>query len=331
MELVTEPDIHSPEQVAAFGRELQLILRYLGVSDADMEKGQLRVEPNISIAPVGSTKLGNKVEVKNINSFRAAQDATAFEFKRQREVIEGGGKISQENRGWDDVKRITVSQRSKEDAHDYRYFPEPDIPPFETSAFNLDELRASISELPQAKRERFTKEYSLSPALVDGLVAEPALAGYFEAAASELGTEVSVKSYANLANYLTSDLRGLLNETGTAFGALKIKPEGFADLVALIETGKIMSRQAKDILRIMFETGDDPHAILEREGLETVSDTGEIGKVVVEVLIEQPKAVADLRAGKEVSLQFLVGQAMKKLKGRGNPEVLKEEIKKQVE
>lgn len=331
MELVTEPDIHTPEQVAAFGRELQLILRYLGVSDADMEKGQLRVEPNISVAPVDSAKLGNKVEVKNINSFRAAQDASAYEFERQKKILEEGGVISQENRGWDDVKRVTVSQRSKEDAHDYRYFPEPDIPPFETGAFNLEELRDSIGELPQAKRERFQKEYSLSSALADGLVADPALAGYFEQAASELGTEISVKSYANLANYLTSDLRGLLNETGTAFAAMKVTPENFADLVALIEEGKIMSRQAKDILRIMFESGDDPRAILEREGLETVSDVGELQKVVAEVLAEQPKAAGDLKAGKEASLQFLIGQAMKKLKGRGHPEALMEEFKKQLE
>lgn len=330
MELVTEPDIHSAEQVAAFGRELQLILRYLEVSDANMEKGQLRVEPNISIAPVDSAMLGKKVEVKNINSFRAAQDASLYEFKRQEEILEAGGTVPQENRGWDDVKRITVSQRSKEDAHDYRYFPEPDIPPFETAIFDPEDMRRHLPELPKEKRERFMREYGLSDKQTEVVVQDRSLSDFFEAAVSELKEDIRTGSIPALYNYLASDFRGLLNETGTAFADIKINPESFADLVALLQEGRIMSRQAKDILRKMFETGEDARSIFEREEMATVSDEGALNATIAEVVAENAKAAQDYKAGKEASMQFLVGQAMRKLKGKANPETLKELFKKKL-
>jgi aspartyl-tRNA(Asn)/glutamyl-tRNA(Gln) amidotransferase subunit B len=317
MELVTEPDLKSADEVVAFARELQLILRYLGVSDADMERGQMRIEANVSI------NMGVKTELKNINSFRFAKDAIEYEIKRQREALEKGEEIKQETRGWDEAKHKTISQRSKEEAHDYRYFPEPDLPPFETNVFDIEKLREELPELPAQKRVRLAKEYGLSEAQVEVLVAEPALANYFEEAVSELRSQKSDVGCQVLFNYLTSDLRGLMNESDTAFGDLRVDPEHLAHLVALIELGKIGSRQAKDVLRKIFETGLDPEDIVKSEGLETVSDASELEVVVNDVLDENPKAIEDYKKGKAASLQFLIGKAMGKLTGRGNPETLR--------
>ncbi len=327
MELVTEPDFRSAEQVTEFARELRRILRYLGVSEADMEKGQLRIEANVSL------NMGPKVELKNINSFRAVGGAIAYELKRQEEVLESGGQVAHETRGWDDAKQASYSQRSKEEAHDYRYFPEPDLPPFETAGFDLEALRAGLPEMPQAKEARFAREFGLSGTQAAILVDDKPLADFFEAAVSELASETephanSEKKPAHLVyNYLTSDLLGYLAEKGQTLSETKMTPENLADLIAMIVKGKIMSRQAKDILRKSAETGEDPQTILEAEGLHTISDEGEIRKILVEVIGENPKAVEDYKKGKEASVQFLVGQAMKKLKGRGNPEQLKELIR----
>lgn len=325
MELVTEPDIRSGEQALRFAEELQKILRYLGVSDADMEKGQMRVEANVSL------DMGQKVELKNINSFKAVGAAIAYEIKRQKEILQSGGEIEHETRGWDEVKQKTVSQRSKEEAHDYRYFPEPDLPPFEPHVvFDLEDLKRHLPELPQAKRERFMRELGLSSEQVNILVGDKRLADFFEEAVSELATrgELTTSTIEKepkelLFNYLTSDLLGLVAASGADFGGIKVKPEGMAHLVDLIADGKIGSRQAKDILKKMFETGDDPDAIMRAEDLETVSDSGELENAVREVVAENPKAAEDYKKGKEASIQFLVGQAMKKLRGRGNPEQLK--------
>ena len=328
MELVTEPDIKSAEQAVEFAKELQLILRYLGVSDADMEKGHLRIEPNVSLATRGENDewvLGTKTELKNINSFRAVAEGIAYELKRQEEVLEKGERVTQETRGWDEQNKKTVSQRSKEDAHDYRYFPEPDIPPFVPGElFDLESLKRSLPELPAHRRSRFMKEYELTEVQADILVWNSEMSAFFEAAISELDEEVGTPAVLSAFNYLTSDLRGIMNETGTSFDKLKINPENFADLIALLQEGKIGSRQAKDILQFMFETGEDPREIMTREGLETVQDSLAIETVVKEVITEQPKAVEEYKQGKDATLQFLVGQAMKKLKGAGSPEILKE-------
>ncbi len=328
MELVTEPDLHSGNEVANFARELQLILRYLKVSDADMEKGQLRIEPNISVASFGSSELGTKVEVKNINSFRAAMGAVEYEAKRQADVLEKGEKVIQENRGWSEGKQATVSQRSKENAQDYRYFPEPDLPPFcPGEVFDLEVMKASLPELPDVKRERFVRQFSLTAAQADALVATPQVAEFYENAESELSlrdkNEVNVQNKAQaqalLFNYLTSDLKGLLNETGVDWGECKVNPEELAHLVDLIADGKIASRQAKDILRAMVETGEDPEDLLGSLGLQTISDAGELQRIVAEVIAQNEKSVADFKAGREASLQFLIGQAMGRLKGKANP------------
>lgn len=338
MELVTGPDLRSAEEVVAFARELQLILRYLGVSDADMEKGQMRIEANVSI------NMGTKTELKNINSFRFAKEAIEYELKRQAEALERGEKIMQETRGWDENKKKTVSQRSKEEAHDYRYFPEPDLPPIHIVVdgraspaeaggppdiwFDLEKLRAEIPELPQAKRVRFAKEYGIDGKKAEILVEDPAIAEFFEEYASELeGFLPGAKPGAGL-EYLLNDLRGIISETGTAFADLKIEPEHLAHLEALIRKGIIGSRQAKEALRKMFETGVDPEDIVKSEGLETVSDSVELEKVVKVVLEENPSAVADYKKGKTASMQFLVGKAMAVLKGRGNPGALKDILEK---
>ncbi len=327
MELVTDPDIKNAEQAVTFGKELRLILRYLGVSDADMEKGHMRLEANVSISK--TSKLGTKVEVKNINSFRSLGSAIDYEIKRQEEVLEKGGKVSQETRGWDDVKQKTFSQRSKEEAHDYRYFPEPDLPPMEpTKIFDIEDMKRHLPELPSAKRERFQKEFGLSAQQTSVLVDDKNLAGYFEAAVGELAIDenrnvAEKRTEELLFNYLTSDLSGLMNEFETRFSEIKINPGQFASLINLISTAKIMSRQAKDILRKMFDTGESPEDIISREGLETVSDEGSIKTVALEVMAENPKAIEDFKKGKTASLQFLVGKTMAKLRGRGNPEAIR--------
>jgi len=334
MELVTDPDITNAEQAVAFGKELRLILRYLGVSDADMEKGHMRLEANVSISK--TSKLGTKVEVKNINSFRSLGSAIDYEIKRQEEVLEKGDKIIQETRGWDDVKQKTFSQRAKEEAHDYRYFPDPDLPPLEpTKVFDIEDMRRHLPELPPAKRERFQKEFGLSAQQASALVDDKNLADFFEASVSELArnenkSTVEKSAEELLFNYLTSDLSGLLNESGTGFPEIKINPEQFASLINLISGAKIMSRQAKDILRKMFETGEDPEDILSREGLGMVSDEGSIKAVVAEILGENQKAIDDFKKGKTASLQFLVGKTMAKLRGRGNPEAIRKIIEQEL-
>ncbi len=351
MELVTEPDITSAEQVREFAQELQLILRCLGVSDADMEKGHMRIEANVSIQDSrwefvqglglksgrggwffrgdasNESSLNARVELKNINSFKAARDATAYELKRQEEALREGKKITQETRGWDEAGQKTVSQRSKEEAHDYRYFPEPDIPPFATSVFEPERLARELPELPAGKRARFAKEYGLDAKQVELLVSEPALAEYFEESASEYASLVSpssVISHQLLVNYLTSDLRGLMIEKGIEFDALRVTPEHFAHLVSLAAEKKITSRQAKDMLRKMLESDEDPEDILRDEASQSVSDEGKLRQVVEMVLVANPQAIADYKKGKVQSLQFLVGKAMGELKGKGNPETLRE-------
>ncbi len=367
MELVTEPDIKNGEQAVKFARELQLIMRYLGISDADMEKGQMRVEVNISLMPtnkdanntnIGENSrniMGTKVEIKNLNSFRAVGESIDYEIKRQTEILEKSEEVRQETRGWDDAHKKTVSQRSKEEAHDYRYFPEPDLPilslrPTESEAeaqqngaprsfarsekggvaagFDLEELKISIPELPMTKRERFAKEYGLTPNQAEILVEDRDFAQYFEESSSELRTKLPIPDYNLLANYLLSDIKGLMNEQKTVIKELNVTPENFADLIVLISQGEISSRLAKDILKEMFLTGLDPHQIIKDKGLTKISDNTIIEQIIDEVIKENPKAVEDYKKGKENALQFLIGQAMAKLKGRSNPDDIKNILKK---
>jgi len=329
MELVTEPDIKSAEEAVRFAQELQLILRYLGVSGADMEKGQMRIEANVSVGrwSRGVWRTGSKVEVKNINSFRAVRDAIDFEVARQSKVMNSRKEVRHETRGWDESKKATVSQRAKEEAHDYRYFPEPDLPPIKISeSFDLNNIKMSIPELPDKKRDRFKREFGLDSQKTEFLTSDVCLADYFEDAISELEAMDKTADPKVLVNYLISDLTGLLNESKTNFRDIKVSPERLAHLVVLISQGKIGSRQAKDILKKMFESGTDPETIINEEGLETVSDSNVILRVIKEIIKENKKAVDDYKKGKEASLKFLVGQAMSKLNGRADPNRLREII-----
>ncbi|PIR89549.1 MAG: Asp-tRNA(Asn)/Glu-tRNA(Gln) amidotransferase subunit GatB [Candidatus Harrisonbacteria bacterium CG10_big_fil_rev_8_21_14_0_10_40_38] len=332
MELVTEPDIRNADDAVAFAKELQLILRYLSVSYADMDRGQMRVEANVSLGKIhdGELVFGTKVEVKNINSFRAVHDAIEYELQRQRMVLEEGGEVKHETRGWNESSRETVSQRTKEEAHDYRYFPEPDLPPLDLSRFPLNDIKLSIPELPAQKRIRFAKEFDLSEPQADLLVSDPRLASHFEDSVSELMSEDNqnlAQEIKLLFNYLTSDLRGLMIENGIKFEELKITPENFADLVELISHNTVSSRSAKDILRSMMQTGADPHTVLKEQDLHQISDEEALLDVVRRVIETNVSAVSDFKNGKENALQFLVGKAMAELKGKGNPEVLQRMIR----
>ena len=324
MELVTEPDITSNQEASAFAQELQLILRYLGASDADMERGQMRVEANISIRPEGQEKLGTKVEVKNLNSFRAVELAIKYEIQRQTEALNGRQNVVQETRGWDDAKGITYSQREKESAHDYRYFPEPDLPPFRFSKEMITSLRAQLPELPQKKRGRLLEEYGLSGKETEVFIQNKDLGEYFEKVISELGPKLSEERLKKLTklsvNYMLSDLLGLLEGASVEGEDFLITPENFAELILLIEEGKISSAIAKQVLKEMFAKGKDPSQIIEDQSLSQIVDTASIENIAKDIIAKNPKAVEDFKKGKENALQFLVGQMMAASKGTVNPE-----------
>ena len=342
MELVTEPDFRSGEEVKKFGEELQKILRYLKASDANMEKGQMRVEVNISLREQPTTNnqqpttdLGTKVEIKNINSFKFAADAVDYETKRQAEILEKGEKIKQETRGWNEFKKETFSQRSKEEAHDYRYFPEPDLPPLNLSREMVEELRAKLPELPEIKRQRFLKEYRLEQDIIAILVREKPLADYFEEVVSELkqhDKETPEKPKKNLAKtaaaFLTGDFLRILNEARAEISDIRISPENFGELMLYVAEDKISALVAKSVLDEMFRTGGDPSEIIDRLGLWQISDSSDLENIARHILEENPQAAGDYKKGKEASLQFLVGQVMKDTRGKANPKIVQEIIKK---
>jgi aspartyl-tRNA(Asn)/glutamyl-tRNA(Gln) amidotransferase subunit B len=335
MELVTEPDIFSAKEAGNFARELQLILRYLGVSKADMEKGQMRVEVNISLSP--DDKLGTKVEIKNLNSIRSVERSIEFEVQRQTEALNNGGKLIQETRGWHDFKQITFSQREKEESHDYRYFPEPDLPPIKIESADIKKIKAELPELPQQKGERFKKEYNLPEEDIKTFIKQRKLAEYFEDIISELKVwcedeeipEDQVPSVIKMAsNYLQTDLLGILKTKKIKLKDLKISPENFAELITILWKGEVSSRAGKDILAEMIETGIDPTYIIGKKDLKIVSDTTEIEQIAKKIIEQNPKAVGDYNKGKENALQFLVGGIMRETKGKLNPEEARKIIAK---
>ena len=326
IELVTEPDIENAEQAVAFAKELQLILRYLDISDADMEKGQMRVETNISLSDkkqeTSDKKLGTKVEVKNLNSFKAVYGAIVYETKRQAEILDEGGKIIQETRGWNDKTGKTESQRLKESAHDYRYFPEPDLPPLNMSEFNLEELKAELSELPKTKRNRFKQEFKIPEEQIEILVSDKGKAEYFEESATELKSELPITNYQLLVNYFVSDLQGLMSERKTEIKNLKISPHEFAHFVFLIEKGTLSSRLAKDLLKKMFETGEDPETLMAKENISVIQDESALAQIVRKIIAENPQAVKDYQNSKATAVQFMIGKAMAVTGGKANPQIL---------
>jgi len=292
-----------------------------------MEKGQMRVEVNISISK-GKT-LGTKVEIKNLNSFKVVEKAVDFEIKRQEEVLEEGGKIVQETRGWHDKKEITFSQREKEEAHDYRYFPEPDLPQMYFNSIFIEEIQKTMPELPEQKRERFKKEYGLDEASVEFFVVNKDLSGYFEKVVSEFEewTEEQddhKKASKLVANYLISDIQGLLGGKEFAEKEFKITPENFAEFIKMIFKGEISSKVAKIVLLDMFNTGGDPSQFIEDNNLKQMSDDTELEKIIKEIIEKNPKPVEDFKAGKQNALQFLTGQVMAKTRGTANPEKVRE-------
>lgn len=329
MELVTEPDISSGKEAREFAQELQLILRYLGASDADMEKGQMRIEANISVRKEEEDDFGTKVEVKNLNSFRSVERAIAYELEYQSEVLEREEEVKQETKGWDDTKGSTVSQREKEEAHDYRYFPEPDIPLIVHSREELSEIPSSIVELPQARRDRFISEYGLGQDSVETFVMDKDMGTFFERVASELSSSGDRARLIKLAaNYCISDLKGVLGGVSVMDEANLITAENFAELIAKIEQGVVSSAGAKAVLKEMAASGADPDHIINERGLAQVSDEGKLEEVAKEVINANPKAVEDYASGKENALQFLVGQFMAKTKGSANPEMARKVLLK---
>jgi len=326
MELVTEPDITSAIEARKFAQELQLIFRYLGISDADMEKGQMRVEANISL------NMGTKVEVKNLNSFRSVERAIEYEIERQKNVLQSGEKVIHETRGWDDAKEETFSQRTKEEAEDYRYFPEPDLPPLVISADDVEKIGDTIPELPRARKERFNTEYKLPDLTIENLVIFKNLGDFFEATISELKAWLeSGKIKTDLDKLIKLSANYILTEFPkyvTTGGEVKITPENFAELIYLTFVGEISSSGAQEVLKEMFVSGKDPSQIIESKNLKQLSQEEELQIVVETIIKNNPQAVEDYKKGKETALQFLIGQAMRETKGKANPQILAKLIKK---
>ena len=353
MELVTEPDFESGKEVKEFAEELQLILKYAGISDANMEKGQMRVEVNISLRDKQqetNNKYGTKVEIKNLNSIKTAMDAVDYEIKRQTKLLEASEKVKQETRGWDETKKATFSQRSKEEAHDYRYFPEPDLPPLKYDKTQIELIKAKLPELPQQRRERF-KKYNLPDANIEIFTVAKHLGDYYEHVASELdaaamdyhkkkglrGDEptephiLSMKLHSLAANYIITEFPALLNMDSTKelddIEGIKISPEAFAELMVLIFHKELSSTGAKAVLKEMAQTGLHPEQIMREKDMGQISNEGELETAIDEVIGENKQAVEDFKRGKEASLKFLIGKVMVKTKGRANPQIVEQLLK----
>ena len=317
MEIVSKPDLRSPDEAAAYLKALRAILVYLRVCDGNMEEGSLRCDANISLRPIGQAEYGTKVEIKNMNSFRNVRDALDYEIRRQTRALETGERIVQETRLWDPDRAVTVSMRSKEFAHDYRYFPEPDLPPLDVQPAWIEEMRARLPELPGARRARFQADYALSAYEADILTQGRGLADYFEEAARESGKPKVV------ANWVLNELlREVPADDDRAVAASPIPPAHLVGLLRLMDDGTISGKIAKDVFEKMVRSRDTAEAIVRREGLTQVADEGALGAAVDTVLAAHAKVVEDYKAGKKAALGFLVGQVMKSTQGKANPGVV---------
>ncbi|GAI00744.1 unnamed protein product, partial [marine sediment metagenome] len=337
MELDTEPDMRSVKEARKFAEEMQLILRYLGVSDADMEKGEMRCDANISLTK--TKKFGTKVEIKNLNSFRAIERGLDYEIQRQTEILNSGKKIILETRGWDDMKGVTISQREKAEA---MFSPEPNLPILHLGVADfINEIKAEIPELPQQRRERFKKEYNLLDKEIEVFVFNKDLGEYFEKVMSELRNwvkEVEIKRKVKreeflkltklCSNYIITDLQGLLKGASVVGEDFLITPENFAEFTTLIYKGKISSKIAKQVLSEMFSTGADPSHIIEEKGLVQITDVAQIEKIIKEVISKNQKAVEDYKKGKTAASQYLIGQIMARTKGKANPQIVNKLLNK---
>ncbi len=326
LEIVSEPDLRSAEEVRVFATTLRSILRYLGVSSGDMQKGVLRIEPNISVRPLGSQELHTRTEVKNLNSFRALERSVAYEIQRQGELLRQSLPVRQETLGWDENREITVPQRSKEEAHDYRYFPEPDLPPLRVEAEWVERVRSSLPELPVAKAKRFQEQYELTEYDAGVLTAERNVADYYEqvlAVRPELPPKV-------VANWITGDLFGLLNQAGESIESGKITPSDLGELIWMVVGGEINQNTGKTVLNEMFKTGKSPEEIVSERGLRQISDEDFISTLVSDVLADNPEPVANYLDGKETIARWLFGQVMRAAKGQANPQVVQSELDRQL-
>ncbi|MBF0531767.1 MAG: Asp-tRNA(Asn)/Glu-tRNA(Gln) amidotransferase subunit GatB [Candidatus Omnitrophica bacterium] len=325
LEIVTEPDLRSSQEAYEYLRILKLTLSYLDVSDCDMEKGSLRCDANVSIRAPGDAKLGTKTELKNMNSFKAVKAAIDYEVNRQRAVILGGQRVVQETRLWDENKAMTFSMRSKEEAHDYRYFPEPDLPLVTVPEEVVEEMRQTLPELPQAKMERFTQTYGISVYDAGVLAQDRLTAGFFEQCAA-LYPEAK-----KICNWLNGDVLKEMNERKITVAASTLQPEDLVDLIRKIEEGAVSQLKAKDVLKIMLDSGKNCSAIIAEQGWGQVSNDEELLKIAQQALADNPATVAQIREGKLSAIGFLVGQAMQKSGGKANPKKIKELIEKNLQ
>jgi len=326
LEIVTEPDMHTAEEVRAYASALRSVLRYLGVNSGDMQKGVMRIEPNISVRPAGSQELGTRTEIKNLNSFRALERSVDFEIQRQSDLLRRGLAVQQETRGWDDGAGETVAQRVKEGEDDYRYFPEPDLPPLVIAPEWIEEIRAALPELPAAKLRRFQESYGLGEYDAGVLTAEREVADYFEEViAAGPGAPPKI-----VANWITGELFGLMNQNGSDIESLRVQPEALAELVQLVHRGEINQSTGKAVLAEMFATGEQAGAIVAERGLSQVSDAAYIRDLVARTLEANTEQVATYLQGKESIARWLFGQVMRAAQGRANPQIVQQELDRQL-
>ncbi|TMF15913.1 MAG: Asp-tRNA(Asn)/Glu-tRNA(Gln) amidotransferase subunit GatB [Chloroflexi bacterium] len=324
MEIVSEPDLRSADEARQYVVELRAILQYLGINNGDMESGQLRCDANVSLRPVGRAEFGTKVEIKNMNSFRAIHRAIEYEITRQTEVLDSGGRLVQETRGWNDARGLTVSQRTKEFAEDYRYFPEPDLPPLEVSRAWVDEIRAGLPELPAARRLRFTTSYGLTAYDASLLTSSKPMAGFFEETV-RMGAPAKAA-----ANWILGDFSRLLNADRKEIEQSSIKPKHLQELIELIDSGVISGKMAKETFVVMYRERDPGPALTALRGSSQISGDAELEAIAAQVIAENAQSVADFKAGKERALKFLIGQGMKISKGRANPQRLEASLREKI-
>lgn len=324
MEIVSEPDIRSPQEAAEFVKKLRMIVRYIGVCDGNMEQGSLRCDANVSVRPAGQKELGTKAEIKNMNSFRFIEKALDYEIRRQIKVCNDGGRIIQETRLWDPQRGVTESMRSKEEAHDYRYFPDPDLMPIEVDTAWIEQIRSHIVELPDARRQRFIREYGLTAYDADLLAAERATAEWFEQAVKSGGEPKAVS------NWMMGELMRLLNEENRQIDECGLKPGQLSGLLKLMDKGVISGKIAKTVFEDMYKTGKDAEAIVSEKGLVQMSDETGIEAIIDEVLSRSPQEIERFRAGDAKLMGFFVGQVMKETKGKANPKIVNELLRRKL-
>ena len=326
LEIVSEPDIRSVEAALSYATKIRAILQYLEVNSGDMEKGVLRFEANVSVRPVGNDELRTRTEIKNLNSFRALTRASAYEIERQTKVYESGGEVLQETLGWDDARGVTVSQRGKEDAHDYRYFPEPDLPPVEVSRAWVNDIQKQLPELPDARNKRFVSEYGLKQQEASLLTSEKSLADYFEDIVSK-----SKSPAKTIHSWIAGEFMRYMNDSGLTQEGIALPAERFAQLIDMVTDKSISGNSAKVVLNEMLKNGGDPQEIVKAKNLAQVSDTGFIQEAIEKILGDNPKEVEQYLAGKETILQWLMGQVARATKGKADPNVAKELLVKALE